>query len=192
MSHAHGTEVKVGKHTRKEGDTMHPPESSFPVARNDYNTIIGALRVHNLEKIISSMGFVVHTEAVQNSDVDLWAYNQAEERVLVAEVINWHPRIEMYTNKGESTQDNFKNYKCAKLFLCSSEKNYSTHPEYIDKDVDTLAIGWQTQPPAFYDWFKAKGDEDGRRPNTPATLELLKQMITDYFAKRGIISPSFI
>ena len=106
---------------------MNSTESSFPVERNYYNTIIGALRVHNLEKIISEMGFKVHIEAVQNEGVDLWTYAQSDELVLVAEIINWHPRIEMYTNKGESTRDNFKKYKCKKRARARSRAGFGAY-----------------------------------------------------------------
>jgi len=157
----------------------------YPVGRTEYCKTVGVTRVNNVGEILREHGFTVNVAEVENPDVDIWVYDQSYSLLLVIEVTNWRDGIYMPMRKAISIRNNFRRYACRKLFVCSFQWNYFGKIAYIDIDVNVCVMGFQTQP--FYDWYYERGWDDGMRPNTEETKEIVRRNITAYLEEKGLI-----
>ena len=139
----------------------------YPVRKWTYNKVVGSIRVKNIESVLCDLGFSVRCVLVENSDVDIWV-TDGSSLVLVIEVTNWRKSSDMSHKKAISLQSNFRKYRCHKLFVCSFYVNFEHKEYFIDRDVDVMILGFQTQP--YYDWFLDRGRSYGMRPDDSRTL----------------------
>lgn len=161
------------------------------IDRMSYNKIVGALRVRNIAASITKLGFTVKSNAVEDSDIDIWVYDTDDNLVLVIEVTNWRRQSYMSEKKAKSVQENFRKYPSNKLFVCSFEENYAKARGYFDNDVSIIHLQYQTQPQSWYEWFLERNRADGMRPDCDETTQMVETALLEYFVRKGLVSPFF-
>jgi Holliday junction resolvase len=162
----------------------------YPVKRTEYCKIVGETRVDNISKILKDLGFHVDVRKIENDDVDILVYKN-DKLVLVIEVLNWRKDVYMDYKRVKSIIQNLSNpqYSNArKLLIHSFRKNIKNQLCYFQNlNIDLLEVGFQTQPPQFYKFFKSKGQADGMRPNNSKTRELERKKLVGYLQQKGLI-----
>jgi Holliday junction resolvase len=162
----------------------------YPVKRTEYCKIVGETRVDNISKILKDLGFHVDVRKIENDDVDILVYKN-DKLVLVIEVLNWRKDVYMDYKRVKSIIQNLSNpqYSNAReLLIHSFRKNIKNQLCYFQNlNIDLLEVGFQTQPPQFYKFFKSKGQADGMRPNNSKTRELERKKLVGYLQQKGLI-----
>jgi hypothetical protein len=156
----------------------------YPVERTKYNKIVGKTRVENIAKILREFGFTVETEEPENHDVDVWI-SKDEKLVLVIEVLNWRKMDYMDFDRLQSIVKNLGNPKyenVAKLLVYSFDSNIKNRMDHlVNRDIDFLEIGFQTQPQDFYTFY---GDQValfcGMKPDGEETKRVLREKLLVY------------
>lgn len=150
------------------------------------NKTVGLTRVINIAETLESLGFDVYIDKIERPDIDVWVKID-EDLVLVIEITNWIESSYMGPKKAESVRHNFRKYFCHKLLVGSFHNNFRKKLSYIDSDVDVLYIGFQTMPIPWYLDLVEMNKDEGRRPDTAETRDIVRRNITAYFEEIGLI-----
>jgi len=163
----------------------------YPVERTNYNKIVGKTRVDNIAKILREFGFTVETKEPENHDVDVWVSKDGK-LVLVIEVLNWRKMDYMDFDRLRSVVKNLGDPKyknVAKLLVYSFDSNIRNRMDHlVNRDIDFLEIGFQTQPQDFYAFY---GDEVaafcGMKPEGEETKRVLREKLLVYLKSIGLL-----
>lgn len=162
----------------------------YPVERMKYDKTVGKTRVENIAQILRELGFNVVTKHPENHDVDAWVFKN-EGLVLVIEVLNWRNTAYMDYSRLQSIVNNLCNPKyenVAKLLIYSfygNIKNQMNHLENIG--IEFLEVGFQTQPPDFYEFYEEVSAILGMKPDCDETREILRGKLIAYLEEKNLI-----
>ena len=149
-----------------------------------YRKTVGKSRVYNTVRSLEEFRFSPTFDYIENHDVDIWCHKY-DKLILVTEVTNWQNTVYLKDDKGESIQTNFKKYDCKKLVIFSFKENYYSNKKCIDKDVNVLIMGFQTNP--YYNWFLERGEADYMKPDDSITYLSEKMQLSKCLMEMGLL-----
>lgn len=163
----------------------------YPVERMKYNKIVGKTRVENIAQILTELRFKVIMKQPENHDVDVWVYKYGK-LVLVIEVLNWRNTDYMDEESRLSVVKNFRNPEyenVAKLLVYSFYSNIKNQMSLLEnRSIDFLELGFQTQPPDFYEFYGEKvAALYGMRPEGEETEKVLREKLLPYLKNRNLL-----
>jgi hypothetical protein len=162
----------------------------YPVERIEYNKTVGKTRVENIAQILRELEFNVVTKGPENHDVDVWVFKN-KGLVLVIEVLNWRKGDYMDLDRLQSVVNNLRNPKyenAAKLLIYSFYSNIKNQMNHLEnRGIDFLEVGFQTQPPDFYEFYIEEAAILGMKPDCDETREVLRGKLVAYLEEKNLI-----
>jgi len=156
----------------------------YLVDRTVYLQSVGRLLPRRISQILRELGFAVWINPKQGNNVDMkvWYRN---ELILVVEILNWSLRSYLSEKRCNKIISNLSKYDCHRLIIYTvlDRKNWL---RLRKNKMDTLKIGYQVLPKAFYDFFKIKRQVTKRKVDCKQVKKDIEFKILKYLKKKNL------
>lgn len=156
----------------------------YPVKRTIYMQNVGRLLPRRISQILRELGFVVWINPKQGNNVDM-KVSYENSLVLVAEILNWSVCSYLSEKRCNSIISNLSKHNCHRLVIYTvlDRRNWL---KLRRNRIDTLRIGYQILPEAFYHFFKLKGQITKRKIDSHEVKNDIKSKISKYLKKKNL------
>lgn len=140
-----------------------PLTSRYPIKdKSKYFESVGKLLPHRIGQILEEIGFRTQVNPVQSNGVDLKVFNEKNELLLVAEILNWSVKSEMCDKRIQSIINNLSAYNCERVLIYTSMKYEHILDNVTEVGISIIKLKHQIQPKLFFNFFKAKNQINSR------------------------------
>jgi len=161
-------------------------EYKYPIERTFYAQSVGKLLPHRISEIFQELGFDTWVNPNQTNGVDLEVYDDEDQLILVAEILNWSPVCVLSHKRKNNIITNLSGHNCKKLLIYTCLENESILEDLSSYEVSLLKIGYQILPWYFYEFFLEKDQIKSRRVDSTETKEDIKSKIIEHLQSSSI------
>lgn len=155
-------------------------DEKYPIERYRYFQCIGKLLPHRIGQILQKLGFRSEIAKGQSNDVDLKVFNDQNQLMFVAEILNWSSHSELPEKRKNWIIGNLQSYDCKKLLIYTTLKNEHVLKDLANYEISLLRIGFQLLPMYFYNHFAKKNQTEFREIDSKMTSEQIKSRLMQY------------
>jgi hypothetical protein len=159
----------------------------YPVGQSTYLQNVGRLLPQRIASILRELGFTVWINEGQSNGVDLKIFDDNNNLLVVAEILNWSPYSELSNKRKESIISNLLHHSCRRLLVYTTMKNESILEDLSSNNVSVLKIGFQILPQEYYDFFCRKNQITLRRAASAEATEHIRSLLTQCLRSSGLI-----
>ena len=160
--------------------------SRYPVKRKAYTHSVGKLLPHRISQILQELGFKTWINRGQTNGVDLKVYDNGNNLLLVAEILNWSIGSLLSEKRKNCIIENLLCHNCEKVLIYTNFENKDALENFSEHGISLLKIEYQLLPKYFYNFFKAKDKIVSRRIDSRETKEDIKSKIIEYLQSSSI------
>ena len=152
----------------------------YPIEKHRYLQCVGKLFEHRIGQIFEELGFKTEIAKGQSNGVDLKVYDNEDNLILVAELVNWCPYSKPNIQRKDNVVSNLSQYHCKRFFIYTTMKGESILDDLRLHDVSLIKIGYQILPKYFYDFYARRNQVILRRIDSRETRQNIKSKIMDF------------
>lgn len=154
-------------------------EQRYPVKRQVYINTTGTLLQVILRRIFSELGFETKTNSVNANDVDIRVFKDGHFHI-VGEILNWSQHSYMSNARKQAIVDNLIGYPCNRVLIYTCMQCEDLIDDLGDSNIESVKIGYQVLPRAYYDFYAMKNQIEHRRSDSKETRQIIKSKIVEY------------
>jgi hypothetical protein len=158
----------------------------YPVKESRYYQSVGKLLPHRIGQIFQELDFVSWIAKGQLNDVDLKVFDDKDNLILVAEILNWCPYSGLSEIRKNWIITNLSKYNCKKLLIYTVLKNEDILDYFAVNGISLLKIGFQLLPKSFYDFFARKNQIESREIDSRKNKRYIKSKFEEYLQSSNI------
>jgi hypothetical protein len=152
----------------------------YPIERSRYFQSVGKLLPHRIGQIFRELGFGSWIAKGQSNDVDLKVFDDKDNLILVAEILNWSSHSRMSEIRRNWIISNLSRYNCHRLLIYTVFENEKILGFFDDYGISLLKIGFQLLPKSFYYFFARKNQVENRKRDSRVSKQDIKSKIIEY------------
>jgi hypothetical protein len=153
----------------------------YPVdSKRKYLQSLGKLLPHRIGQIFQELGFRSWIAKGQSNDVDLKVFDDKDNLILVAEILNWSSHSRMSEIRRNWIINNLSRYNCHRLLIYTVFENEKILDDFDDYGFSLLKIGFQLLPKSFYNFFVRKNQVENRKRDSRVSKQDIKSKIIEY------------
>lgn len=164
-----------------------PSSSRYPIEKQRYLESVGKLLPHRIGQILEELGFRIEINFVQRKGVDLILFDDKNNIILVAEILNWSPYTMLSDKRKRWITSNLRKYGCKRLLIYTTMKNEYTLSSLIEAGIPIQKLDYQILPKAFFEFYKAKNQIEARVIDSRQTRHHIKLRILDYLESYNLL-----
>jgi len=161
-------------------------EKRYPIKRTSYTQSVGKLLPHRISQIFQELGFKTWINSGQTNGVDLKVYDNGNNLLLVAEILNWSIGSLLSEKRKNCIIENLLCHNCKKVLIYTNFENEDTLENFSEYGISLLKIGYQLLPKYFYDFFRAKDEIISRKIDSKETKEDIGRKIVSFLVNSKI------
>ena len=158
----------------------------YPIERSRYFQSVGKLLPHRIGQIFRELGFDFWIAKRQSNDVDLKVFDDKDNLILVAEILNWSSHSRMSEIRRNWIISNLSRYNCHRLLIYTIFENEKILDDFDHSRISLLKIGFQLLPKSFYNFFARKNQVENRKGDSPISKQDIKSKIIEYLQSSNI------
>jgi len=158
----------------------------YPIEKYRYYQSVGKLLPHRIGQIFQELGFRSWIAKKQSNDVDLKVFDDKDNLILVAEILNWCLYSELSEKRKNWIITNLSKYNCKKLLIYTVLKNENVLDCLAVYKISLLKIGFQLLPKSFYDFFARKNQIESREIDSRNNRIYIKSKLMEYLRSSSI------
>jgi hypothetical protein len=154
--------------------------SRYPVPMKEYTQKTGRLLAHRLGQISQQLGYTSWICKGQKNGVDLKLFDQDNNLILVAEILNWSCYTELSSERKNWIIKTLSQHSCNRLLIYTTMENENMLNGLSVYAISTLKLGYQILPKYFYSHYERKGQVERRRIDSWETSLNIKLKLKEY------------
>jgi len=159
----------------------------YPDEQYDYCQNVGRLLPQIIARILGDLGFRIWVNKEQNNGVDLKVFDEEDNLVFVAEIINWSRFSIMPEGRRSWIISNLSKFDCRRVFIYTTFFNENILDDFCSKGISLLKIGYQVLPEEYYQHYERKGETLSRRTDSEETKQDISSKIIHFLQSSGIL-----
>ena len=161
-------------------------EKRYPVKRHQYTQSVGKLLPHRISQVFRELGFKTWLNPGQTNGVDLKAYDNEDNLVLVAEILNWSVGSLISDKRKVCIIENLEFYNCRKVVICTRFDNDYRVDDLPSYGISLIRLDFQILPREYHKFFSEIGLIKYREVDSRETKKHIKSKITEYLQSSNI------
>jgi hypothetical protein len=166
--------------------------SRYPVSQKEYLQKTGRLLAHRIGRLFTELGYKTWICKGQKNGVDLKLFDQNNNLILVAEILNWSPYTEMSNKRKNWIIQSLLEYSCIRLLIYTAMKNENTLKDLSLDSISVLERGYQILPKYFHQHYEARHQVVRRRIDSRETNLHIKSKLMEYLRCMNLMTLSTV
>ena len=161
-------------------------EKRYPVKRHQYTQSVGKLLPHRISQVFRELGFETWLNPGQTNGVDLKAYDNEDNLVLVAEILNWSVGSLISDKRKTCIIENLEFYDCEEVVICTRFDNDYKLDDLSSYGISLIRLDYQILPRKYYKFFSEIGLIKYRKTDSKETKQHIKSKVIEYLQSSSI------